>query len=139
AVTWEASGGTIAGDGSVITYTAPVVPGEYTVTARSVVDPTKSATAIVAVRQVQIELIPSAVTLELGQGFAFTAVVTGAVNTEVTWEATCGKLSNHGASWIAYEAPMTDGTCTVTATSVASPSVEATATVTVKPVSVSVS
>src|SRR6201984_3132890 len=45
-VTWSASAGTIASNG---TYTAPSAAGSYTVTAVSVADPTKSASAVVSV------------------------------------------------------------------------------------------
>ena len=45
-VTWTASGGTISASG---VYTAPSTTGNYTVTATSITDPTKSATANVTV------------------------------------------------------------------------------------------
>ncbi|HEX2568945.1 MAG TPA: FG-GAP-like repeat-containing protein [Polyangia bacterium] len=46
AVTWRASGGAIAADGR---YTAPATPGDVTVTATSVADPTRSASVTVHV------------------------------------------------------------------------------------------
>lgn len=48
-VTWTTTGGTIAGSGTTVTYTAPSVGGSYTVTVTSVADTTKSASATVLV------------------------------------------------------------------------------------------
>ena len=47
-VTWSASGGSI---GSTGLFTAPSQPGSYTVTARSVADPTRTGTATLTVAQ----------------------------------------------------------------------------------------
>src|SRR6185312_10607977 len=46
-VTWTATGGTISGTGNSITYTAPASTGSYTVTATSVADTSKQASATV--------------------------------------------------------------------------------------------
>jgi fibronectin type 3 domain-containing protein len=51
AVTWSATGGTVSTAGL---YTAPNVAGTYTVTAKSVADTTKSASATVAVAATQL-------------------------------------------------------------------------------------
>lgn len=48
-VTWTATGGTIAGTGNTVTYTAPATAGSFTVTATSVADTSKSASASVTV------------------------------------------------------------------------------------------
>ena len=48
-VTWQASGGEVDAKGRTATYTAPSTPGDYTLTARSVADPSKSATATITV------------------------------------------------------------------------------------------
>lgn len=48
-VTWSATGGTIAGTGSAITYTAPAEPGTYEVRATSAAEPGKHAAAQVLV------------------------------------------------------------------------------------------
>jgi hypothetical protein len=47
-VTWSASAGSISGTGNTATYTAPANPGSYTVTATSVADTAKSATASIS-------------------------------------------------------------------------------------------
>ncbi|UCH26936.1 MAG: metallophosphoesterase, partial [Trueperaceae bacterium] len=44
-VTWDVEAGSLSGSGHTVTYTAPVTAGTYAVTATSVTDPTKSATA----------------------------------------------------------------------------------------------
>lgn len=48
-VTWSASGGTFTVEGNAIQWTAPAVPGEYTLTAASAADPSRSGTALVRV------------------------------------------------------------------------------------------
>lgn len=48
-VTWSASGGTIAGSGTTVTYTAPQEAGSYTITATSRADGSARATATVTV------------------------------------------------------------------------------------------
>jgi hypothetical protein len=52
-VTWTANGGVITNNG---VYTSPAVPGNYTVTATSASDPSKSASATVAVDALNEEL-----------------------------------------------------------------------------------
>ena len=49
AVSWKADMGTIAGTGTTVTYTAPNVAGDYTVTATSQADSSQSASAVVTV------------------------------------------------------------------------------------------
>jgi hypothetical protein len=44
-VTWQASAGTISGTGNTVNYTSPSAPGSYTVTATSMADTSKSASA----------------------------------------------------------------------------------------------
>lgn len=48
-VTWSSSGGTIAGTGATITWTAPATAGTHTLTATSSADPTKQASAAITV------------------------------------------------------------------------------------------
>jgi len=48
-VTWHATGGTITGSGNTITYTAPATAGAFELTATSVADATKTATAAITV------------------------------------------------------------------------------------------
>jgi len=49
AVTWTATGGTFVVAGNTLTYTAGSTPGTFAVTARSVADPTRSASAPVTI------------------------------------------------------------------------------------------
>ena len=133
-VTWQVSesGGTLEVDGAQATYTAPTVPGSYTLTATSVADPSKSATATVRVSEVGVSITPASETLAPGRSRTFNAEVVGANDTEVTWQASSGaaSLSVNGAA-ATYTAPEQTGSYTLTATSVADPSKSATATITV--------
>lgn len=79
---------------------------------------------------VSVSVEPSRVTLPLSGTQSFTATVTGATDTSVSWSATCGTISGNGMM-VTYTAPATEGSCEVTASSVAAPQVSATATVTV--------
>ena len=76
---------------------------------------------------VGVSVSPATATLSTGATQLFTAAVTGASNTAVTWKASGGLVTNGGL----YTAPATAGVYTVTATSVADPARSATATVTV--------
>ncbi|WLT30994.1 glycosyl hydrolase family 18 protein [Geothrix sp. PMB-07] len=129
AVTWtvqESGGGTVVGG----LYTAPAAAGTYHVVATSAADVSKSATATVKVsaQGVGVTIAPSAITLKTGQTQQFTATVTGASNTAVTWTASSGTISANGL----YTAPATAGSYTVTATSAADGTQSATAAVTVQ-------
>ena len=136
AVTWTATGGAISSTG---VYTAGATTGNFTVTATSVADPTKSAAATVTVQPVpvvQVSVAPTSVTLQPGQTRQFTATVTGNANTAVTWTATGGTITSAGI----YTAGTAAGTFSVTAKSAADPTKTASATVIVPPaVTVSVS
>jgi hypothetical protein len=126
-VTWTATGGTISGAGL---YTAGTTAGPYAVTAKSVADPTKMATATVTVTAaVQVSVSPTTATLQPAQTQQFTA------NVPVTWTATGGAISASGL----FTAGTAAGAHTVTATSVADPTKTATATVTVTAITVTVS
>jgi hypothetical protein len=115
AVSWSATGGTITNGG---VYTAGSTAGNFTVTATSAADSTKSASAQVTVQSapaVQVSVSPTNVTLQPGATQPFTATVTGSANTAVTWSATGGTITNAGL----YTAGSVAGSFTVTATSVA--------------------
>ena len=75
-------------------------------------------------------MAPDVVSLPVNGAQQFTATVTGASNTSVSWAATCGNISDNGNP-VTYTAPGTAGSCTVTVTSMADPSKRATASVTV--------
>ena len=127
AVAWSATGGTISASGL---YTAPATTGTYVVTATSVSDAAKSASATVTVAgvaPVSVSITPTSTTVVTGGTQQFTASVTGSTNKSVTWSATGGTVSISGA----YTAPSTTGTYTVTAKSIADTTKTASATVTV--------
>ncbi len=142
AATWSVDGvnggnatvGTISNTGN---YIAPGTAGSHTITATSVADPTKSASAKVTVQaEVSVTISPTTATVTVNSSQQFIANVTGTSNTAVTWSvdgvnsgnATVGTISNTGN----YTAPGTAGSHTVTATSVADPTKSASAAVTVQ-------
>lgn len=139
AVNWTvqegAAGGSINNMGS---YTAPNKGGTFHVVATSQADTTKSATATVIVAPVGISLNQTAVTLDVGNQFMFTANVTGTVNMAVSWVvqegASGGTITGSGL----YTAPGTDGVFHVIATSQADTTQKQTATVTVATLMVSI-
>lgn len=57
-VTWAATGGTVVGNGTTIAYTAPAAAGAYELTATSVADASKAATAAITVAQAPPALTP---------------------------------------------------------------------------------
>ena len=82
-------------------------------------------------QSVAVTLDPPAAALQVNGTVAFTAAVTGAVNTAVTWAVVpgtgCGTVSPGGL----YTAPGAAATCQVSATSVADPTRSASAAITV--------
>ena len=140
AVTWSFTPavGSLSNSGL---YTAPVTISSQqtvTVTATSVADSTKSASAKVTLQPpaqaVSITVSPASVTLRQGRSQQFRARVSGTNNTAVTWSLTpaVGRLSATGV----YTAPATistQQTVTITATSAADSTTSAHATVTLVP------
>jgi hypothetical protein len=134
AVTWATTGGTFSSPGSgspanSTLYTAPASAGPYTVTATSLADPTKSASATVSA--IQLAITPSTVTL-LNSGprtQIFNATVSGS-SSPVNFSASAGTISPAGNS-ATFTAPTGSGTYTVTAALADNPSISASATVTV--------
>ena len=156
AVSWSLAGsgctgaacGTITANGL---YTAPSAvpsPPQVSVTATSVADPTKSATASVTIiPPVSVSISPTSVQLLIGGHQQFTATVTGTTNTAVSWNlagsgcsgAACGTISASGL-YTAPSAVPSPPQISVTATSLADPTKSGTAAVTiVPPVSVAIS
>jgi fibronectin type 3 domain-containing protein len=82
---------------------------------------------------VTISVSPSAVTLLTGSGQTFTAAVSNATDSAVTWTATGGTIISTSANTAFYSAPPAAGAFTITATSAADATTTATATVTVNP------
>ncbi|HTS46439.1 MAG TPA: hypothetical protein VMH05_00760 [Bryobacteraceae bacterium] len=148
AVNWSLS--PAVGSLSNGTYTAPAtVTAQQAVTikATSAADSTKSASATVTLIPVAITLKPGSISLAGGGSAQFTATVTGASNTGVTWSISpsVGSVTNG-----LYKAPATvtsAQTVTITAASVANPAktaqaaisltASATASLTVSPGSIS--
>ncbi len=119
-------------------YTAPgfiATQQTVTVTATSVADSTKAATAAVTLNPtITVTVSPPEATLTAGQSRQFTAAVAGTSNTAVTWEITpnVGTISDTGL----YTAPAViaaQQVVTVRATSVADSTRSGTATVTINP------
>jgi hypothetical protein len=111
-------------------YTAPSTAGTYTLTAVSVADPSKSASAVVAVSQpsqISISVSPVTASVQSGGQQQFTAYLSNTSNTAVTWSASGGTLATSGL----FTAPIAAGTYTVTAVSVADRTKSASATVSV--------
>ncbi|MBV9743700.1 MAG: hypothetical protein JO099_08045, partial [Acidobacteriia bacterium] len=117
-------------------YTAPAsIPTSQpiTVTAASVVDSTRSASALVTLVPVSVTMTPVSATLFNGDTQQFNATVTGTTNTAVTWTIS-PNIGNITAGL--YTAPnniSTTQTVTVTATSVADTTKFAFATITLSP------
>src|SRR5260370_16618836 len=135
AVQEGAAGGSITSMGA---YTAPNRSGVCHVIATSQADMTSSAKAPVNIAAVAIFLNQTAVTLDVGNQFPFTANVTGTVNTAVSWAIQEGTSGGSITSSGLYTAPATDGTFHVIVTSQADTSQTVTATVMVTPLVVSI-
>lgn len=101
-------------------YTAPQQPGTHTVTATSVADTTKSASAAVTV-QGNVAITPGSANVVAGATQQFQATVGGQTSSKVTWSvdgvgggnATVGTISSAGL----YTAPSQPGNHTITAAS----------------------
>jgi hypothetical protein len=144
-VGWSVQEGSSCGSvSSAGVYTAPDVASTCHVKATSSAAPTSSASAAVTVTAppppaVAISINPATATLDPCQAQVFTATVTNASNTAVTWtvtEAGGGTVTNG-----TYTAPQAPGTYHVVATSVADSTRSVQGTITVGPqkiVSVSV-
>jgi hypothetical protein len=127
---------TLAGPGNLLadgTYEAPAsIPKRETavITATSVSNPDKSATARVELNPVIISINPASVEMRASQQMRFGAEVTGTTNTALRWSLLgSGALSANGL-YIAPASIPSDQNARVTATSVADPSQSATAFIT---------
>jgi hypothetical protein len=150
AVTWLVNGvqngnstyGSITSSGLFTAPTAVPSGGASIVTAKSVADSTKSASATVTLSstppKVSVAVTPSSVSVPVSTTEQFTATVSGTTNTAVTWfvngvqngNSTYGTITNAGL-YTAPAAVPSGGVATVTAKSVADSSKSASATVTV--------
>lgn len=137
-VSWSTSGGTLSGSTPTGTVYSATASGSYTVVATSAEDPSKSASATVNVATVSIATpvpTPASAQTFTGGTVAFTALVSGAVDTGVTWAVNGG--GDITASGV-FRATAR-GDWTITATSKADPTRSASALVHVLPVVVAVS
>jgi hypothetical protein len=138
-VTWYASAGTfVEGPNNTIVYTAPDNDGIYSVTATSVADPTKMASAKINCTKVEISLLPSSSkSVQVLDTLQYTAIVKGTIDPTVTWTVdeipngnlTVGTIIGSGNT-INYMAPYFTGTHTIKATSAVNPTKYAAATIT---------
>ncbi len=152
-VTWSLACGSSGACGALsnitstsATYTAPAeVPagGTVTITATSITDPTKSASATITIMGISVTLTGAPSFLEING----TATITATVNNDpahagVTWAVSCGSsggcgaLSNTTITSATYTAPgavPTGKTVNVTATSISDTTQSATATITIVP------
>ncbi|MET0603673.1 MAG: Ig-like domain-containing protein [Baekduia sp.] len=126
--------------------TAPAKPGTVIVTASSNTHPDREGAVSVAItcppgkvadgnecKVVTIEISPATIGLQRGDVQRFTATVTGTPDTRVTWSATGGSVTQPGGSDAGglYTAGQTDGSFTVTASSLQFPTLHATAQVSI--------
>lgn len=92
----------------------------------------------VSPQAVSVTVTPASTTVNAGGTASFTASVTNATNSAVTWSASGGSISGSGAS-ATWTAPLGGGPYTITATSQEDASKSASASVTVRPISVDIS
>lgn len=138
-VTWSApSGGTIEGSGEQVRFVAPDAIGRYRVTVTSSRDPNRSASATIEVREVQVDISPGSLILPRGLDATLNALVSGAANSNVTWDAPAGGTIAGSGNSITFTPPNQVGRYTVTATSTVDTSKFATATISVVEPSVNI-
>ena len=135
AVTWTATGGTLATAGNQTTYTAGGIAGTYAVTATSIADPTQGATATIAITSAPspsrvVTVIPDSVIMQATEQNFFSSTVLPSTMNGVTWSATGGTITQTSpSSGGLYRAGAAPGTFVVTARSVDDPSAIGTAKV----------
>jgi uncharacterized protein YjdB len=122
-VTWSLSGpGNVSTSGLYTAPTTLTTPASVTVTATSQADNTKSGTATITIPAVTVAISPSISSVTIGGTQQFTATVTNATKTGVTWSVSgAGTVDTSGL----YSTPATlstPATVTVSAASKADPS-----------------
>lgn len=132
AVTWSSANETIATVGANGVISAVAV-GSTTVTATSVVDPTRQATVSVTVtpQVVSVAVSPSTLNLGVGTNATLTAnvVAQGGLSTAVTWRSSNPAVAS--VNFSGTVAALSAGSATITVLSVADTTRRATAAVTV--------
>ncbi len=140
AVTWSVTGsGTISSSGL---YTAPVsltTPGSATVKATPQADTSKSASATITIPAVSATVSPSTPSVILGGTQQFSATVSNATDTSVTWSVAGGGAITSGGFYAAPDSLATPNSATITATPNADPSKAASTALTIPAVSVALS
>ncbi len=138
AVTWSVAYGSITPSGMYSVPTTLTTQQNIILTAKSVADPTKTASATIAlVPTVSVTLNPTSTSLYGGQSTALNGTVVGTANTAITWSVSpqVGTIGNG-----TYTAPGTISSAqsvTVTATSQAASSRSASAVISLVPVAIS--
>jgi len=136
----NATVGTVTGTGATVTYTAPATAGTHTLKATSSADSTKTASATITVpAAVTVSVNPTSTTVDTGSTATITATATGGTTQTVTWKvdgvsggnSSVGTLTGTGNT-VTYTAPLSPGSHTVTATSVANTAISASTAVTVQ-------
>ncbi|RMG19937.1 MAG: hypothetical protein D6732_29330, partial [Methanobacteriota archaeon] len=124
-------------------YTAPNVSSQSTVTVRAVSnqDSSKSDTATITINPVVVSVSPGSAVIDSGGSYQFTALVTGASDSTVSWSVDGGSSNGTVDSSGLYTAPtvLTQTLVTVRAVSNQNSVVSDTAQVTINAASVSVS
>ena len=120
-VTWSISTGAGTVDANGL-YSAPstlATPSSVTVAAVPNADPSKAVSTTLTIPGVGVTVTPASATLNAATAEQFTASVTNATDTAVTWSLTGdGTLDNNG-HYAAPDAVSSPATATVTATAVA--------------------
>ncbi|WP_293912135.1 hypothetical protein, partial [Deinococcus sp.] len=113
-ITWTSSAGTLVPNGNTVTFTAPTVPGSYTITGSVVGYPEIKATVPVTVVVTALSVTPTSTTLLPGESTSFQSTVTGFATTPpLTWSASAGTLTPNGNT-ATFTAPRQAGPITVT-------------------------
>lgn len=112
-VTWTCTGGSITQTGA---YKAPKADGIFEITARSVEDPTVSATVVAVVGDSNKgTLDPADLSLGVGESWPVTASFTDVTDESCTWLTTGGEVTSTGAKAATLKAPDKTGTITLVA------------------------
>jgi hypothetical protein len=152
-LTWSVTGcGTVApGTGNTATYTPPTAPAAQCtaqVTATSVTDPGKSATApTITINPIIAVAFSPAPPASLAEGATqgLTATITNDTGQGLSWSVSpatgCGSLSANTGTSVTFDAPLpltAQCTATVTVSSVADSTKKAQATITVDPTTIGI-
>ena len=120
-VTWSISTGAGTVDGNGL-YSAPstfTTPSSATITAAPNADPSKAVSTTLIIPGVGVTISPASATLNAGTAEQFTASVSNATNTAVTWSLTGDGTLDANGHYAAPNTVSTPVTVTVTATAAA--------------------